>query len=88
MIVREDLLGRAMHAPPSFDFQTVADNGSMYNTPPTYGIHRRAGLPVAQAPGRGGGDRGAERRQAKLLYDFLDASGFYENRIDPPAVRA
>ncbi|HAF54651.1 MAG TPA: 3-phosphoserine/phosphohydroxythreonine transaminase, partial [Thauera sp.] len=40
VIVREDLLGHAMpHCPTAFDFRTVADNGSMYNTPPTYSIY-------------------------------------------------
>jgi phosphoserine aminotransferase len=39
VVVREDLLGHALSACPSaFDYQTVADNGSMYNTPPTYAI--------------------------------------------------
>jgi len=37
VIVREDLLGHALPSTPSaFDYKIVADNGSMYNTPPTY----------------------------------------------------
>ncbi|WP_438876591.1 aminotransferase class V-fold PLP-dependent enzyme, partial [Bacillus cereus group sp. BC87] len=40
VIVREDLLGHALPACPSaFDYKTVADNQSMYNTPPTWGIY-------------------------------------------------
>jgi phosphoserine aminotransferase len=44
VVVREDLLGHALSICPSaFDYKTVADNGSMYNTPPTYAIYM-AGL--------------------------------------------
>ena len=85
VIVREDLLGRAMpHCPSAFDYKTVADNGSMYNTPPTYAIYI-AGL-VFQWLKREGGLAAVEAHniaKAKLLYDFLDDSDFYENRIDP-----
>ena len=36
VIVRDDLLGQALPLTPSaFDYRTVADNDSMYNTPPT-----------------------------------------------------
>ena len=85
VFVREDLLGHALPICPSaFDYRTVADNGSMYNTPPTYGIYI-AGL-VFQWLKRQGGVAAIEAQnvaKAKLLYDFLDASDFYENRIDP-----
>ncbi|MFU2488526.1 3-phosphoserine/phosphohydroxythreonine transaminase [Thauera sp. WH-1] len=85
VIVREDLLGRAMpHCPSAFDYKTVADNASMYNTPPTYAIYI-AGL-VFQWLKRLGGVAAIEAQnvaKAKLLYDFLDGSDFYENRVDP-----
>ena len=85
VIVRDDLLGRAMpHCPSAFDYKTVADNASMYNTPPTYAIYI-AGL-VFQWLKRQGGVAAIEAQnvaKAKLLYDFIDASGFYQNRIDP-----
>ncbi|MBC9070710.1 3-phosphoserine/phosphohydroxythreonine transaminase [Thauera sp. CAU 1555] len=84
-IVREDLLGRAMPLCPSaFDYKTVAEAGSMYNTPPTYAIYI-AGL-VFQWLKRQGGVAAMEARniaKARLLYDYLDGSGFYENRVDP-----
>jgi len=84
VIVRDDLLGRAMpHCPTAFDFKTVAEHGSMYNTPPTYGIYI-AGL-VFQWLKRQGGVAAIEAQniaKAKLLYDFLDGSDFYENRVD------
>jgi phosphoserine aminotransferase len=83
VIVREDLIGHALPICPSaFDYQLVADNESMYNTPPTYGIYI-AGL-VFQWVRRQGGVAAMERRaieKAQLLYDYLDHSGFYENRV-------
>jgi len=90
VFVREDLLGRAMEICPSaFNYETVAANNSMYNTPPTFGIYV-AGL-VFQWVKRleYAGKRGLaaiEQRnidKAALLYSALDASGFYENRVDP-----
>ena len=40
VIVREDLLGKArLETPTMLDYKTMADNGSMYNTPPTYCIY-------------------------------------------------
>jgi phosphoserine aminotransferase len=81
--VREDLLGKALPACPSaFDFKLVADNESMYNTPPTYGIYI-AGL-VFQWLKRQGGVAEMEQRaiaKAELLYAALDADDFYTTRV-------
>lgn len=83
VIVREDLLGHALKACPSaFNYKTVADNGSMYNTPPTYSIYM-AGL-TFQWLKRQGGVAAIEQQniaKAKLLYDFLDSSSFYSNKV-------
>jgi phosphoserine aminotransferase len=85
VIVREDLLGHAMSVCPSaFDYKTVAEHGSMFNTPPTYSIYI-AGL-VFQWLQRQGGVAEMERRalqKADLLYGAIDASGFYSNKVDP-----
>ena len=85
VIVREDLLGRAMpHCPSAFDFKVVADNHSMYNTPPTYSIYI-AGL-VFQWLKRQGGVAAIEARniaKAGALYDYLDGSDFYQTRVEP-----
>lgn len=85
VIVREDLLGRALPICPSaFNYKTVADNGSMFNTPPTYGIYI-AGL-VFQWLKAQGGVAAMEARniaKAELLYGYLDGSGFYSNRVAP-----
>jgi phosphoserine aminotransferase len=83
VIVREDLLGHALpFCPSAFDWKTVADNDSMYNTPPTYAIYI-AGL-VFQWLKRQGGVAAMEQAniaKAKLLYDYLDSTGFYVTRI-------
>ena len=83
VIVREDLLGHALpFCPSAFDWKTVADNDSMYNTPPTYAIYI-AGL-VFQWIKRQGGVAEIERRniaKATLLYDYLDSTDFYLGRV-------
>jgi phosphoserine aminotransferase len=84
VIVRNDLIGQALPICPSaFDFKTVADNESMYNTPPTYAIYI-AGLVFQWLKDQGGLPAIAMKNQAKaaLLYDFLDAgSGFYKSPV-------
>jgi len=80
VIVREDLLGGALPATPSaFDYKTVADNDSMYNTPPTYAIYI-AGLVFKWLQAQGGlpAIEVHNRRKAALLYDYLDGTGFYK----------
>jgi phosphoserine aminotransferase len=83
VIVREDLLGRAQSACPSaFDYQLVAANESMFNTPPTYAIYM-AGL-VFQWLKRQGGIAAMEARniaKAELLYGAIDTSGLYVNHV-------
>jgi len=83
VIVREDLIGHALpHCPSAFDYKMVADNDSMYNTPPTYSIYV-AGLVFQWLKKQGGIAAMAERNMAKaqLLYDFLDSSSFYFNKV-------
>jgi phosphoserine aminotransferase len=84
VIVREDLLGRAHPLTPSaFDYRVVAENDSMFNTPPTYGIYL-AGLVFRWLKGQGGveGIEARNAEKARLLYDAIDASGLYENRVE------
>ena len=86
VIIRDDLLDRALPVCPSaFEYKTVAANGSMYNTPPTYGIYI-AGL-VFQWLKRQGGLAAIEQgnmAKADLLYGYLDATGFYQTRVEKP----
>ncbi len=83
VIVRRDLLGHALPMTPSaFNYQLQADNGSMYNTPPTYAIYIM-GLVLAHIQREGGLLAMEEQNKAKsqLLYDFLDHSQMFSNRV-------
>lgn len=96
VIIREDLLGHALPATPTaFDYKVVADNESMYNTPPTYAIYM-AGLVFqwikqqreTTAQGDLVGLAAIEARnvaKARLLYDCFDTSGFYATKVVPAA---
>jgi phosphoserine aminotransferase len=80
VVVRDDLIGQPHPLLPSaFDYKTVADNDSMYNTPPTYAIYI-AGLVFDWLEGQGGLEAMAAHNRAKaaLLYDYLETTGFYQ----------
>ncbi|MEW8507917.1 MAG: 3-phosphoserine/phosphohydroxythreonine transaminase [Candidatus Thiodiazotropha sp.] len=84
-IVREDLIGNAVDDTPAmFQYATHSENGSMYNTPPTYGWYL-AGLVFKWLKGKGGLSGMAEinRRKADALYSAIDSSGFYANPVSP-----
>lgn len=84
VIVREDLVGDVMPGTPAmFNYQTHVDNGSMYNTPPTYGWYL-AGLVFQWIKDKGGLQGIAEinSRKANKLYDAIDSSDFYANPVD------
>lgn len=86
VIVREDLLGKARPGTPTMlDFKVAADNGSMYNTPPTYSWYL-SGLVFQWLKRQGGVAKMAEvnQRKAAKLYGYIDASGFYRNPVDVP----
>jgi phosphoserine aminotransferase len=83
VIVREDLLGKARPGTPSvWDYQAVAQEGSMLNTPPTFAWYV-AGLVLRWVKAQGGLTVMAERNRAKaqLLYRAIDESGFYTNPV-------
>ena len=85
VVVREDLLGHALAVCPSaFNYKTVADNQSMFNTPPTYAIYI-AGLVFQWLKRQGGIPAMEARNQAKaaLLYDAIDNSQLYLNKVAP-----
>ena len=84
VIVRDDLLDRAQPITPSaFEYRTVAEHDSMYNTPPTYAIYI-AGLVFQWIEQQGGlaGMARLNRAKADLLYGCLDASAFYRVPVD------
>jgi len=85
VIIHQDLLGMApLTLPTVMDYAVQAENGSMLNTPPTFGIYI-AGL-VFQWLKRQGGLTGMEAlnaAKAEMLYACIDNSGgFYTNPVD------
>ncbi len=85
VIVRDDLIGHAAPGTPAmFDYKIHADNGSMYNTPPTYAWYC-AGLVFQWIKRKGGlaGMAAINKRKADKLYAAIDNSGFYANPVDP-----
>ena len=85
VIVRDDLIGNPLEGTPAmFNYAIHADNGSMYNTPPTYGWYL-AGLVFKWLKDRGGlvGMAEVNQRKAAKLYDAIDASPFYANPVAP-----
>ena len=85
VIVRDDLLGRARPETPAVvNYRVMADADSMSNTPPTFSWYV-AGLVLEWIREQGGLDAMAERnrRKAGKLYAAIDASGFFNNPVDP-----
>ena len=85
VIVREDLLNMADPLTPAMlNYQTAADNGSMYNTPPTFAVYL-AGLVFKWLKEQGGLTAMAKinKRKAEKLYEAIDNSGFYNNPVNP-----
>ena len=85
-IIREDLIRDDVLecTPTMLKYKTHADNGSMYNTPPAYGIYicgkvfkwlkKQGGLEAMKA---------RNEAKAKVLYDFLDQSQMFHGTVVP-----
>ncbi|MDX2457635.1 MAG: 3-phosphoserine/phosphohydroxythreonine transaminase [Gammaproteobacteria bacterium] len=84
VIVRDDLMGDTVAGTPSmYDYKLHADNGSMLNTPPTYGWYL-AGLVFGWLQQQGGLGVMAEinRRKSGRLYAAVAGSAFYNSPVD------
>jgi phosphoserine aminotransferase len=84
VIVRDDLVGKARPGTPAvWDYKSMADEGSMLNTPPTFAWYL-AGLNFEWIKSEGGlaaiGER--NRRKAEMLYGYIDGSGYYSNPVE------
>ena len=83
-IIREDLIREDVlpGTPIMLRYKTHADNGSMYNTPPAYGIYicgkvfkwllRNGGLTEMKA---------YNEKKAAILYDYLDSSKLFHGTV-------
>ncbi|MBQ7953533.1 MAG: 3-phosphoserine/phosphohydroxythreonine transaminase [Clostridia bacterium] len=83
VIVREDLLGNCMDITPTmFNYQIHVENGSMYNTPPTYGIYiMKLVLEWIKEQGGVSAIQKINEKKAKILYDFLDSSKMFRGTV-------
>ena len=85
VIIRKDLITEDVlpGTPTMLKYKTQADNDSLYNTPPAYGIYicgkvfkwlkKMGGLEVMQE---------RNEKKAKLLYDYLDASELFKGTVE------
>ena len=82
-IVREDLIGNALDITPTmFDYKTHAENGSMFNTPPTYTIY--VCKLVCEWLKELGGVSAMQKineEKAAMLYDYLDNSAMFSATV-------
>ena len=86
VIIREDLIGRAKDFTPTmFNYQTHADNDSMFNTPPCYAIYICKLVLDWIKNDIGGLEKMKElnEKKAKILYDFLDSSKLFKGTVVP-----
>ena len=84
-IIREDLVSEDVRpgTPTMLRYKTHVDNGSMYNTPPAYGIYicgkvfkwlkKQGGLEAMKA---------YNEKKAAILYDFLDSSKLFKGTVE------
>ena len=84
-IIREDLIREDVlpGTPTMLRYKTHADNGSMYHTPPAYGIYicgkvfkwlkKMGGLAAMKAH---------NEKKAAILYDFLDGSSMFHGTVE------
>lgn len=83
VIVKKDLIGKHMDITPTMLRYDIQDkNNSLYNTPPCFPIYvsmlvfrwlkQMGGVPAMQK---------INEEKAKMLYDFIDNSSFYTNKV-------
>ena len=85
VIIREDLITEDVlpGTPTMLKYKIHADNDSLYNTPPAYGIYI-CGLVFKWLKKLGGLEKMKElnEKKAKILYDFLDSSKLFKGTVE------
>ncbi len=85
MIIREDLIPDTLSesVPTMLRYKTHADNGSMYNTPPCYGIYM-CGKVFKWIKAQGGleGMKKINEKKAAILYNYLDSSKLFHGTVE------
>lgn len=86
VIIRKDLITEDVlpYTPTMLKYKTQADNDSLYNTPPAYGIYI-CGKVFKWIKKQGGLEAMKEKneKKAKLLYDYLDNSKLFRGTVEP-----
>ena len=85
VIIRKDLIGEPKEGTPTmFTYKTHAENGSMYNTPPTYAIYICKLVLEWIKNEIGGLEKMKEinQKKAAILYDFLDQSKLFKGTVE------
>lgn len=85
VIIRKDLLGFApQNTPTMMNYKIMADHGSLYNTPPTYGVYI-AGLTFRHLKDNGGvpAMEALNKKKAALLYRCIDGSKLFTAPVRP-----
>jgi phosphoserine aminotransferase len=79
VIIRDDLVeAGAKNLPTMLQYRTHAAEGSMYNTPPTFGIYVMGEVfKWIEAQGGLRAMAGKNEEKARMLYDYLDESDFF-----------
>lgn len=84
VIIREDLIGKTMDKTPvMMDYAVMAENDSMYNTPPCWSIYMMKLVLEWIKNEVGGLDKMLERNEKKaaVLYDYLDQSKLFKSPV-------
>ncbi len=84
VIIREDLIGEANEITPTMlKYSTHSENGSMFNTPPTYAIYI-CGLVYEWIDKMGGIEaiQKINEEKAAMLYDYLDSSELFKATVN------
>jgi len=84
VIVKKDLVGHALDiCPIMLDYKTQVDANSLYNTPPCWAIYMMM-LNLRHLKKLGGvaAQEQINREKAKILYDFIDNSSFFNNYVE------
>lgn len=85
VIIRKDLIGEPREGTPTmFTYKIHAENGSMYNTPPTYAIYICKLVLEWIKNEIGGLEKMKElnEKKAALLYDYLDSSKLFKGTVE------
>jgi phosphoserine aminotransferase len=88
VVAKKSVLERGRRdLPVIYQYRTMAEHGSLYNTPPTFGIYLvRSTLEWLEAQGGVSAIEDLNRAKARVLYDAIERSrGFYRCPVEPSA---